>query len=225
MTQRVIVDADTGRNMFRHGCPGPSAQPRTQRGRDEAGMVRGVDYCYGMHMGHGPSVFWLVWDKPLVCDADQCRGGQISFPEWAGEVVDCDECSPSGVPLRIEIVSATKCTKSYITGDSEPYNIGTGCACHRPEWCAEEPAAGCDECRALHPTTVHGVVTLGDAIRVQGEDDEQYINEWIEAYVDGRVMWFRWDDEGREHYPTDITDQFGSQSVTPGSLAYPIDAA
>jgi hypothetical protein len=36
----------------RVSCPGPSTEPKTQRGRDEAGLVKGVDYCYGMHMGH-----------------------------------------------------------------------------------------------------------------------------------------------------------------------------
>lgn len=33
-------------------CPGPSSDYRTQRERDAAGLVKGVDYCYGLHMGH-----------------------------------------------------------------------------------------------------------------------------------------------------------------------------
>jgi hypothetical protein len=34
-------------------CPGPSRHPeKTQRQREAAGLVYGVDYCHGMHMGH-----------------------------------------------------------------------------------------------------------------------------------------------------------------------------
>lgn len=36
----------------RVGCPGPSVEPKTQMGRDAAGLRPGIDYCYGMHMGH-----------------------------------------------------------------------------------------------------------------------------------------------------------------------------
>ena len=36
----------------RVACPGMSVEPKTQMGRDAAGLVAGKDYCYGMHMGH-----------------------------------------------------------------------------------------------------------------------------------------------------------------------------
>lgn len=52
--------------------------------------------------------------------------------------------------LRIE-----DCPKSNITGDGGDdgltFNISTGCPCHRPEWHADDPTVGCDECAALHP--------------------------------------------------------------------------
>jgi len=43
---------DTCDGTTRIACPGPSVEPKTQMGRDAAGLVAGKDYCYGMHMGH-----------------------------------------------------------------------------------------------------------------------------------------------------------------------------
>jgi hypothetical protein len=41
------------------------------------------------------------------------------------------------------------------TAESEPTNPYTErcafrCPCHEPEWCADNPAVGCDLCKAYH---------------------------------------------------------------------------
>ena len=69
---------------------------------------------------------------------------------------------------------------------------------------------------------VCGVVTVGAAVPIDGEDCEHYIDQWIEVWLDGRIAWYRWDEAAAEHYGTDITDQFGGQAVTPGHYAHPI---
>ena len=69
---------------------------------------------------------------------------------------------------------------------------------------------------------VHGVVAVEAAVPIDGEDCEHYIDQWIEVWLDGRIAWYRWDEAAAEHYGTDITDQFGSQAVTPGHYAHPI---
>ena len=47
------IDCPTCKGSGRIGCPGPSGGgARTQRERDALGLRKGIDYCYGMHMGH-----------------------------------------------------------------------------------------------------------------------------------------------------------------------------
>lgn len=47
------VDCPACKGSGRIGCPGPSGGgARTQRERDALGLRKGIDYCYGMHMGH-----------------------------------------------------------------------------------------------------------------------------------------------------------------------------
>jgi len=44
------------------------------------------------------------FDIEVKCSADQCRGGWISFPEWAGEIVACDECVDGVRTLTVSVV-------------------------------------------------------------------------------------------------------------------------
>ena len=47
------VDCPTCKGHGRVGCPGPGqSRARTQMERDALGLRKGIDYCYGMHMGH-----------------------------------------------------------------------------------------------------------------------------------------------------------------------------
>ena len=47
------VDCPTCNGHQRIRCPGPSGGgAHTQRERDALGLRKGIDYCYGMHLGH-----------------------------------------------------------------------------------------------------------------------------------------------------------------------------
>ena len=174
MTQRVIVDADTGRNMFPNGF-----------GPDEPGP----------HFP--PSVVWLVREEPLVCET--CKGfpGPTQFP--------CNGCV-RGTPHAVQIVSEPECP-----------SIDHGRNWARYRYCGTCGAGTHDE----DPVTVHGVVTLGDAIPIVERSSLR--NEscpCISINVTGTTR--HWSDP---NHSADVTDQFGAQSVTPGSLAYPIEGA
>jgi len=111
MIQQYMTTADVARKMFRSGCPG-RGEYRTQRERDAAGAVEGVDYCYGIHMGHGPSITWLA--GLVVCEArDGC--GDISYPEWEGRRQPCSDCDTLGYPPAVEVVSY----ETFMAGDGE----------------------------------------------------------------------------------------------------------
>lgn len=60
-----VCDTCGGTTMV--ACPGPG-DAKTQRERDALGLVSGVDYCYGMHMGH-------------PCPAPFCDHGYLAMPE------------------------------------------------------------------------------------------------------------------------------------------------
>lgn len=71
----------------RIACPGMSVEPKTQMGRDAAGLVMGKDYCYGMHMGH---------------PCPDCIDGRHTFEieAWLCDVYDCAKCIGGGHKRR-----------------------------------------------------------------------------------------------------------------------------
>ncbi len=53
LATRVPQLCQTCGGSGRVACPGPSfLEPKTKMQRDALGMREGIDYCYGMHMGH-----------------------------------------------------------------------------------------------------------------------------------------------------------------------------
>lgn len=81
LARRVVeIACPTCQGRKRVGCPGPGHdRAHTQKERDALGLRKGIDYCYGMHMGHPcpacdgtglPSVAQLLSWGQAVAEAD-----------------------------------------------------------------------------------------------------------------------------------------------------------
>lgn len=71
------------------------------------------------------------------CPEADCRGGQVSYPEWEGQVEDCLTCNGSGVVPRVVVVvrPERECPTCRRFHDEGRFQIGWTCPrCFDGEW-------------------------------------------------------------------------------------------